>query len=116
MRKCTKGRKINMSVSELLKYLLTPAAQIAMIIGIAEVFKKTGFPVRFIPVLDLCLGVASGLFVYGVFLNQGYAAGAIIGIGLGLSACGTFSGIKNVLEKHDAIEIFDEEDDDDERD
>lgn len=102
-------------MKELLTYLLTPAAQIALVIGLAEVFKKTGFPLRFIPILDLLLGIASGIFVYGVFLDQGIGAGIILGIGIGLSACGTFSGVKNVLQKHDSVDIFEEEEDDDDK-
>jgi hypothetical protein len=102
-------------MEDLLTYLLTPAAQIALVIGLAEVFKKTGFPLRFIPILDLFLGMMSGIFVYGVFLDQGIGAGIILGIGIGLSACGTFSGIKNVLQKHDTSYLFDREEDDDDQ-
>lgn len=101
-------------MNDLLTYLITPAAQVAMIIGIAEVFKKVGFPIRFIPILDVAFGLLSGIFVYGWYLGNGIPAGIIIGLGIGLSACGTFSGIKNLFEKHESIEIF-EEDEDDER-
>lgn len=99
-------------MEDLLTYLLTPAAQIALVIGLAEVFKRTGFPKRFIPILDLTLGILSGVFVYGVFLNQGIFAGVILGIGIGLSACGTFSGIKNLFGEHEPPDLFEEDDDD----
>lgn len=88
-----------MSIDELLNYLLTPAAQIALIIGIAELIKRSGFKTKYIPLIDLGLGVVSGVCVFGLMLGQGLAQGAVIGIALGLSACGLFSGIKNISEK-----------------
>ena len=88
-----------MDVNALIEYLLTPAAQVALIIGIAEVMKKIGFKSKYIPILDLFLGVARGVLVYGGMLGYGIAKGALIGIAIGLSACGLFSGIKNVAEE-----------------
>lgn len=88
-----------MSIDELLNYLLTPAAQIALIIGIAELVKRLGFKTKYIPLIDLGLGIVSGVCVFGLMLGQGMAQGAVIGIALGLSACGLFSGIKNISEK-----------------
>lgn len=85
-----------MSASELLTYLITPVAQVALIIGVAEIIKKVGCPTRWIPLIDLALGLASGVFVYGHNLGYGIENGIIIGMALGLSACGLFSGIKNV--------------------
>ncbi len=88
-----------MDINELITYLLSPVAQIALIIGIAEVFKKIGFKVKYIPLLDLVLGIISGVAVYGLMLGYGVQTGIIVGISLGLSACGLFSGIKNVREE-----------------
>ena len=86
-------------MDELIKYLLSPAAQIGLIIGIAEVFKRVGAKPKFIPLLDLGLGLISGVFVYGLLLRQGIGIGIIMGFALGLSACGLFSGVKNVKEE-----------------
>ena len=83
-------------MNELMEMLLTPAAQVGLIIGLAELCKKVGVPVRLIPIIDLILGVASGICVYGLMLGNPIANGAIAGVALGLSACGLFSGIKNV--------------------
>ena len=83
-------------MSELMEMLLTPAAQVALIIGLAELCKKVGVPTRWIPVIDLVLGLISGICVYGLMLDYTVAYGAIAGVALGLSACGLFSGIKNV--------------------
>lgn len=84
---------------DLITYLLTPAAQIAMIMGLAELCKRMGLVnPKFIPLVDLILGVASGFFVYGKLLGYGGAKGTILGIAMGLISCGLFSGAKNVLE------------------
>ena len=85
-----------MDIQELMTYLLTPVAQIALIIGLAEVAKRVGYPVKYIPLIDLALGLISGICVFGILLDMGIAYGVLIGIALGLSACGLFSGIKNI--------------------
>lgn len=88
-----------MDITELIEYLLNPVAQVALIIGIAEVFKRIGFKKKYIPLLDLVLGIIGGVLVYGLKLGYGVDTGIIVGIALGLSACGLFSGIKNVKEE-----------------
>lgn len=87
-----------MEAKDLVVMLLTPAAQVALIIALAEVFKRVGCPTKFIPIVDLILGIISGICVFGIIQNYGIAIGIIIGIALGLSACGLYSGIKNVKE------------------
>lgn len=89
----------NMDINELLTYLFTPVAQVAVIIGLAEIIKRAGLEKRYIPVVDLVLGLISGIFVYGYVLEYGIADGIILGVALGLSACGLFSGVKNVMEE-----------------
>ena len=86
---------------DMIEYLLTPMAQIAMIMALAEVIKRSGFNKKYIPIIDIILGVISGIFVSGIILGYGIGKGIIIGIALGLSACGTFSGFKNVQEASD---------------
>lgn len=87
-----------MDNQELIAMLLTPAAQVALIIAIAQLIKEVGLPSKFIPVVDLVLGIISGICVYGLIDGMGIGYGFIIGIALGLSACGLFSGIKNIKE------------------
>lgn len=87
-------------MNEMLEYLLTPAAQIALIIGIAEVMKRMGFNKKYIPITDLALGLISGICVFGLMLGYGTGQSVVIGVALGLSACGLFSGIKNVSEEY----------------
>ncbi len=88
-----------MDIGQNIEYLLTPVAQVALIIGLAELFKQIGLNKRWIPLVDLGLGLASGIFIYGIAMSYGLLDGIIIGIALGLSACGLFSGFKNVTEK-----------------
>ena len=93
-----------MGFDELNELLLSPTAIVALIIGIAEILKKIGLPAKYIPIIDVMLGIAAGICVYGLMLNHDLANGALIGLAMGLSACGLFSGVKNVVEgfKHDA--------------
>lgn len=88
-----------MDIGQNIEYLLTPVAQVALIIGLAELFKQIGLNKRWIPLVDLGLGLASGIYIYGIAMSYGLLDGIIIGIALGLSACGLFSGFKNVTEK-----------------
>lgn len=86
-----------MDFAELNAYLLTPVAQVAIIIGIAEIIKRTWGESRYIPLVDLFLGIVSGVLVHGLMLGYGILNGVMVGLALGLSACGLFSGIKNVM-------------------
>lgn len=88
-----------MDVKELITYLLSPIAQVALIVGIAQLLKQTGLKKKWIPLCDLAFGLFSGLIVYGYALGYGVIDGAVLGIAIGLSACGLFSGIKNVTKK-----------------
>lgn len=87
-----------MDINELTAYLFTPVVQIALIIGIAEVVKKLGLNSKYIPLVDLGLGLIAGLFIYTANFGHTAIEGVVIGIALGLSACGTFSGIKNLTQ------------------
>lgn len=70
-------------------------ALVPIIVGLAEVAKRIGFPKKFIPVLDLALGLAAGFF----YVAPGnYAEAVLVGIALGLSASGLYSGVKNVAQ------------------
>ena len=88
-----------MEVGNLIEYLMTPVAQVALIIGLAEIVKGFGLETRWIPLVDLALGLISGIFVYHLAFDYGLIQSAVIGIALGLSACGLFSGYKNVIGK-----------------
>lgn len=88
-----------MDINELIAYLLTPAAQVALIIALAELIKRLGLDKRYIPLVDLGLGIISGVVIYTIYMAMHPIEGVVLGIALGLSACGLFSGVKNVAEK-----------------
>lgn len=88
-----------METTELLTYLISPAVQVAFVMGIAEIAKGLGLDKRFIPVLDVLVGIALGILVHTVYSGMAIIEGIIIGLAVGLSACGLFSGIKNVAGK-----------------
>jgi uncharacterized membrane protein HdeD (DUF308 family) len=88
-----------MNIDELVNYLLAPVGQVALIIGIGQLAKGLGLNSKWIPLLDVVLGLIGGLVVYGYEFNYGLIKGFMIGLAMGLSACGLFSGIKNLVEK-----------------
>ena len=67
---------------------------VGVVMGLAEAAKRLGFPAKFVPLLNIGLGLA------GAFL---WSAGAwqeriFNGLAIGLTASGLFSGAKNVVE------------------
>lgn len=70
-------------------------AIIPLIVGVVELAKKLGLPDKFAAVLSAVLGVVIGL-VY-VAPNDP-AKGVLIGLSMGLSASGLYSGVKNTVE------------------
>lgn len=79
-------------MGDLLVYAGIPA--VFLIIGIAELLKGIGFNAKFIPVVNVILGL-----VAGIALNTSdIMAGIFTGLAVGLSASGLYSGAKNVKE------------------
>lgn len=76
-------------MNEELKLLIIP-----ILIGILEVFKKLGLPVKYVPVLSLLLGVLASVSVSGLAVEN-----FIQGLVYGLSACGLYSGTKATIEE-----------------
>ena len=86
-----------MNTDELINYLLSPIGLTALVIGIAELCKKCGVPSKWIPAVDVGFGLLGGIFVFGIEMGYGIFKGIMLGLAIGLSACGLFSGIKNLL-------------------
>ena len=86
-----------MDINDLVTYLLTPIAQVTLIMALAEVVKRIGLDSRWIPLVDLALGIVAGLLIYTAHLGYTPIEGLVIGVACGLSACGLFSGVKNVI-------------------
>lgn len=104
-----------MNVNELVTYLLTPVAQIALIMGLAEIVKRLELiDGKFIPIVDLVLGLICGLCVY--WGDYSLTVSVLIGLFLGLSACGLFSGVKNIMTTYGDPDIGDEEETEEEED
>jgi L-cystine uptake protein TcyP (sodium:dicarboxylate symporter family) len=66
---------------------------IPIILGVVEVMKRAGFPVKFSPLLSLVLGL-----FFGIFFIDALKEGIIVGLMVGLSATGLYSGSKNIKE------------------
>ncbi len=79
-------------MEQLLVYAGIPA--VLLIIGIAELIKGLGFNPKFIPVINLVLGLVSGI----VLNADDVMRGIFVGLAVGLSASGLYSGIKNTKE------------------
>lgn len=74
----------------------TDVVLIAVIVGLVELLKWLGAPKKVLPVAALALGLLGGLF----YIYPGdIKAGILIGIIMGLSASGLYSGTKNIIEK-----------------
>ena len=83
-----------MSFDELIEFLLTPAAQIGIVIGLTEVFKSLGISKKIFPLVALVIGIVCGSFIYGYVLQYGLSKGVVIGTALGLASSGLFSHTK----------------------
>lgn len=69
-------------------------AIIPLLIGLLEVIKKIGVKEKYIPIFAIVFGLIIGI----VFLSSDIKEGIIIGIYIGLSAVGLYSGTKNTME------------------
>jgi len=67
-------------------------AIIPMILAIVELFKRIGLPAKFSPIIAAVLGLIIGI----VYLDASVKESIIVGLMLGLSATGLYSGTKNV--------------------
>lgn len=97
-----------MEAKDLITQLITPTGQIALIMALAELCKQLGFNKRWIPIIDVILGLISGLGVFYLLLHYSVPESIILGLALGLSACGLFSGVKNITQGTEANKKGDE--------
>lgn len=70
------------------------ASAIPLIVGLVQIYKASGFPVRLSPAVALILGVATGLLsVWQTTASRGtipWAAGLVLGLTWGLGASGLY--------------------------
>lgn len=74
----------------------TDALLIGVIIGLVELLKALGIPKKTEPVASLIFGLIGGVFY---LFPHDIKAGILMGIIMGLSASGLYSGAKNIMEK-----------------
>ena len=86
-------------MKDLMNYLLAPVGQVALIIGLAQLAKNLGLKAKYIPLFDVLCGLVGGILVYFIEFKYDFIQSIMIGLAIGLSACGLFSGIKNITEK-----------------
>lgn len=77
------------------------AVAVAITIGLTELVKKMEIiPVKFMAVISLVIGLAIGI----AYIASGdLKTGIWQGLGIGLSASGLFSGVKNLTEAKEGI-------------
>lgn len=68
---------------------------VALVIGILEIFKRTGLNPKYIPLTSLILGIPTGVLL---FSEGDLKKGVVIGVFIGLSSIGLYSGTKNTVE------------------
>ena len=88
-----------MSIDELITYIFTPAAQVALVIGLVEVAKRLGLPKAFAPLMDVALGIVTGVVAFGLILGYGIPTGIYVGLAVGLAAGGMFDVVKKTAER-----------------
>jgi uncharacterized membrane protein YGL010W len=71
-------------------------AIIPLLIGLIELFKLAGLPVKYAPFVSVVLGLLFGIF----YLTSDLKEGIVIGLMVGLSATGLYSGTKNIIKSN----------------
>lgn len=66
---------------------------VALVIGLAQVLKKTVVSTRYIPLCTLVIGVGLSILISGINSET-----VVIGLAAGLASMGLFSGTKTTLE------------------
>lgn len=80
------------------EYQLTELTAIPVIIGLVQMFKESGFPSRYCPLLALFLGIGAGLIIGGLSVQSG-----VSGMILGLAASGVYRGQKVLVRQDEEV-------------
>lgn len=74
-------------------------ALIPLIVGLVELIKWFGFPKKLLPLASLSLGITLGM----IYVNPtDIKGGILVGLMMGLSASGLYSGTKNTFERNNS--------------
>lgn len=76
----------------------TDVLLIAVIVGLVELLKKLNLPHKLLPVASLVFGLIGGVFY---LFPHDIKAGLLMGVIMGLSASGLYSGVKNTVEDNE---------------
>ncbi|MEV2910748.1 transposase [Paenibacillus larvae] len=74
---------------------ITDAVIVAVIVGLVEVAKRMGLPVRLAPALSVILGIVAGV----VYFPGDVKTSVMFGIISGLTSCGLYSAGKSAVKK-----------------
>jgi len=77
--------------------ILSFGSIVAITVGMIEVFKKLGMNEKYAPILSVIMGVVSSV-VASLFGDQKIVVAIFMGLAIGLTAVGLFSGVKNTKE------------------
>lgn len=67
-----------------------------VIIGLSEIVKKIGLNSKWIPIVNLILGVAGSIACF--LQSAGWTYSILAGLVIGLAASGLYSSVKNVIQ------------------
>jgi L-cystine uptake protein TcyP (sodium:dicarboxylate symporter family) len=68
---------------------------IPLIVGVVELLKQLGLPVKFSALVAAILGIVIGVIYIA---PNDILQGILVGLAMGLSASGLYSGVKNTIE------------------
>ncbi|MCY9511979.1 transposase [Paenibacillus larvae] len=74
---------------------ITDAVIVAVIVGLVEVAKRMGLPVRLAPALSVILGIIAGV----VYFPGDVKTSVMFGFVSGLTSCGLYSAGKSAVKK-----------------
>jgi len=77
--------------------VIEAATIIAVVIGLTEVIKRAGAPIKYVPVISIILGTALAFLVGGQEIRELIFSGIVYG----LSASGLYSGAKTMVKTSD---------------
>lgn len=72
-------------------------AIIPLILAVVEFFKRCGVPMKYSPIIAVVFGMLVGIF----YIDAEFKERIIVGLMLGLSATGLYSGTKNIVKGND---------------
>ncbi|SDV99726.1 hypothetical protein SAMN05444487_1016 [Marininema mesophilum] len=68
-------------------------ALVPLIMGMVELAKMWGLPVKWSALLSVGIGLVAGVFIVS---PEEWVQGVVVGLAMGLSATGLYSGTKNI--------------------